>query len=110
MDDDETEPPMNPILSYTLAAQGPDTCWLVIRYHDPTSMEVCSEVRFDAVTALFTVGEAISAAMRVLLNAHEQGFEAACDLHGLTLEIEPPDLSDVNLTVEYILQAKPEAG
>ena len=78
MDDDEHPPNFNPIVSFSLHDNEHDGCGMLLHFLDPDAMEVCAEVRFDDPAVLAAAA------------------------------IEVPDLSDVELTVDYILEARPD--
>lgn len=108
-DDPFHEPtPPNPIVSYSLHDQGDEGCAVSLAFLDPDEMEVRAEVRFDDPSAVAVTIEAALQALKVLLTAKARGFESALEVHGLIAGVEPPDLSEVDLTVDDILDARPD--
>ena len=108
MDDDEHPPNFNPIVSFSLHDTEHDGCAMLLHFLDPDAMEVCAEVRFDDPAVLAATVETTMSALKVLLTARQHGFQAAIETHGLSPGIEVPDLTDVELTVEDILEARPD--
>jgi hypothetical protein len=108
--DDEDDSHLNPILSYVLERHEDERCILVLRYHNWPSHEVLFEARFDCPESVGGVADATVVAARLLSTADAEGFDAACEQHGVEVEIEPPDLTDVDLTVADILLAGPDGG
>ena len=108
MDDDEYPPNSNPTMSFSLFDTDHDGCGMLLAFLDPDGMELEAEVRFDDPAALAAALEATVAALKILLTAQQHGFHAAIETHGLTPAIEVPDLSDVDLTVDDILEARPD--
>lgn len=108
MDDDEHPPNSNPVVSFSLHDTERDGCGMLLHFLDPDAMEVCAEVCFDDPAVLAATVETAMSALKVLLTARQHGLHAAIEAHGLTAAIEVPDLSDVELTVEDILEARPD--
>jgi len=110
MDDDEHPPDFNPTVRFSLFDTDQDGCGMVLSFLDPDAMEPRAEVRFDDPAMLAATVETAMSALKVLLTARQHGFHAAIEAHGLTAAIEVPDLSDVDLTVDDILEARPDGA
>jgi len=108
MDDEEHPPNSNPTVSFSLFDTEHDGCGMLLSFLDPDAMEPEAEVRFDDPAALASTLEATLSALKILLTARQHGFHAAIEAHGLTAAIEVPDLTDVDLTVADILEARPD--
>jgi len=108
MDDDEYPPDFNPTVSFSLFDTEHDGCGMLLSFLAPDAMEPCAEVRFDDPAVLAATVETTMSALKILLTARQHGFNVAIEAHGLTAAIEVPDLSDVDLTVDDILEARPD--
>ena len=106
-DDEDISSPTDPITSFVLEDTTDAGPRLALRFHDPGSMEVVAELRFRDPAHLVATAETAMASARVLATSRIHGFGVALEVHGLSVAIEPPDLSQVDLTVDDILDAGP---
>ena len=97
-DREETEPTINPPMSFWLGEEG----FVAVAFYDPDTMEVIQEIRYTDVIEMEGVRITFNQATEAALLLHEHGFEEAIRLAGLERAPEV-DLSEMNLTVEDIL-------